>query len=511
MILAHLLPLWVAIPIVTAVLLVFINPLALRRTIYMAIPILSIIGGSVLLNAHRTHAVIAEQIGGFDRGIGIAFASDSFSALMLIATSIIIMASAWFAISIGEDEHNRFFPTLALVLMAGVDGAILTADLFNLFVWIEVMLMPSYALLAITGTWRRIGVDRMFVVVNLLTSSVYLLGVIYVYGAVGKVNIAALAGAAANNTQVAIAITVSLIALCVKAGVVPVHGWLPRAYPATSAAVMGLFSGLHTKVAIYAIYRIVSTIFIFDTRGQWVAVVALCLTMLVGSYGSLGEQRIRGSLAFQMVCGVGYILITLPLAASTTDIEARAVALGSGIFYLIHHMLTMGSLILTAGAIEETYGSGRFDRLDGLQRREPLAAGIIAGGMLSLVGFPPFSGVLAKVGIAQSAATTGGALGWTVIAVIIVSSIGALVSMMYLWKGVFWGPRMAMYRPIGADKFQPVEDDLVIAKHQLLPGAFLLLLSVAAFFGAGWLVDQTTRAGYSLLDISDYLHAVLHG
>lgn len=145
MILAHLLPLWVAIPIVTAVLLVFINPLALRRTIYMAIPILSIIGGSVLLNAHRTHAVIAEQIGGFDRGIGIAFASDSFSALMLIATSIIIMASAWFAISIGEDEHNRFFPTLALVLMAGVDGAILTADLFNLFVWIEVMLMPSYA------------------------------------------------------------------------------------------------------------------------------------------------------------------------------------------------------------------------------------------------------------------------------------------------------------------------------------------------------------------------------
>ena len=329
MILAHLLPLWVAIPIVTAVLLVFINPLALRRTIYMAIPILSIIGGSVLLNAHRTHAVIAEQIGGFDRGIGIAFASDSFSALMLIATSIIIMASAWFAISIGEDEHNRFFPTLALVLMAGVDGAILTADLFNLFVWIEVMLMPSYALLAITGTWRRIGVDRMFVVVNLLTSSVYLLGVIYVYGAVGKVNIAALAGAAANNTQVAIAITVSLIALCVKAGVVPVHGWLPRAYPATSAAVMGLFSGLHTKVAIYAIYRIVSTIFIFDTRGQWVAVVALCLTMLVGSYGSLGEQRIRGSLAFQMVCGVGYILIALPLAASTTDIEARAVALGS--------------------------------------------------------------------------------------------------------------------------------------------------------------------------------------
>lgn len=510
MTLAPLLPLWVTVPLVTAVLMVFAQPLALRRVIYLAVPSLSVIGAFILLYQHHSHAVIAEHVGGFARGIGISFASDAFSALMLAATGIIIIASAWFAISIGEDERNRFFPTLTLVLMAGVNGALLTADLFNLFVWIEVMLMPSYALLAITGTWRRIGVDRMFVVVNLLTSSVFLLGVIYIYGAVGEVNIAVLAGAAANEPQVGIAITVCLIALCVKAGVVPVHGWLPRAYPATSAAVMGLFSGLHTKVAIYAIYRIVSTIFIFDTPGQWIIVVVLCLTMLVGGFGSLGEQRIRGSLAFQMVCGVGYILIALMLAANTIDIEARAVALGAGIFYLIHHMLTMGSLILTSGAIEETYGSGRFDRLDGLQRREPLAAGIMAGGMLSLVGFPPFSGVLAKVGIAQSAATAGGALGWTVIAVIIISSLGALLSMMYVWRGVFWGPQMAMYRPIGAEKFQPVEDDLIINKKQLLPGAFLLLLSLAAFFGAGWLVDQTTRAGFSLLDISDYLRAVLN-
>ena len=82
--------------------------------------------------------------------------------------------------------------------------------------------------------------------------------------------------------------------------------------------------------------------------------------------------------------------------------------------------------------------------------------------------------------------------------------------MMYVWRGVFWGPQMAMYRPFGAEKFQPVEDDLIINKKQLLPGAFLLLLSLAAFFGAGWLVDQTTRAGFSLLDISDYLRAVLN-
>lgn len=507
--LAAFLPIFVAFPLLTAVIVVFFPHLPARRITYLLTPVITTAGGVALLVEHTHTPVLANQIGGFQPGIGIAFASDSFSALMLVATGVLVFAANWFAIATQEDVRNRYFPSLSLVLLAGVNGALLTADLFNLFVWIEVMLMPSYALLAISGTWRRIGVDRMFVVVNLLTSSVFLLGVVYTYGTVGRVNIAALAGAARTNPHVAASMMVCLVALGVKAGVFPVHGWLPRAYPGTSAAVMGLFSGLHTKVAVYAIYRIISTIFVFDPRGQWIAVAILCLTMLVGGYGSLGEMRMRGSLAFQMVCGIGYILMGLVLAASGQGEDARAVALGTGIFYLIHHMLTMGSLILTTGAIEETYGSGRFDRLDGLQRREPIAAAIMAGGMLSLVGFPPFSGVLAKVGIAQSAATVGGVLGWVVITTIIVSSLGALLSMMALWKGVFWGPRMAMYRPIGADDYIPVGEDLRIAKPQLAPGAFLLMLSIVAFLAAGPLVATTTNAGVSMLDINNYVEAVL--
>lgn len=509
MTLSAFLPIFVAFPLLTAVLIILFPHLIARRIAYMVVPAITTAGGVGLLVEHTHTPVIVNQIGGFQPGVGIAFASDAFSALMLVATGILVFASNWFAISTGEDERNRYFPSLALVLLAGVNGALLTADLFNLFVWIEVMLMPSYALLAISGTWRRIGVDRMFVVVNLLTSSMFLLGVVYTYGTAGRVSIAALAGAARTNPHVAASMLVCIVALAVKAGIFPVHGWLPRAYPGTSAAVMGLFSGLHTKVAVYAIYRIVSAIFVFDPRGQWVVVAILCLTMIVGGYGSLGEQRMRGSLAFQMICGIGYIMMGLVLATSGQGQHARAVALGTGIFYLVHHMLTMGSLILTTGAIEETYGSGRFDRLDGLQRREPLAAAIMAGGMLSLVGFPPFSGVLAKVGIAQSAATVGGLMAWVVITTIIVSSLGALLSMMVMWKGVFWGPRMAMYRPIGADDYIPVGDDLRIKKKQLAPGAFLLGLSVLAFILAGQLVTATTNAGMAMLDINSYVEAVL--
>lgn len=510
MTIASLLPLFVAFPLIMAVLLVLLPRLWQRRLIYLGVPAITTAGGMTLLINHQHQPILVNHIGGFQPGIGITFASDHFSALMLVATGILVIAAHWFACSTGEDIRNRYFPSLSLVLLAGVNGALLTTDLFNLFVWIEVMLMPSYALLAISGTWRRIGVDRMFVVVNLLTSSVFLLGVVYTYGVVGKVNIASLAGAARTNPHVAATMIVCMVALGVKAGVFPVHGWLPRAYPGTSAAVMGLFSGLHTKVAIYAIYRIVAAIFVFDDRGQWVVVGILCLTMLVGSYGSLGEQRIRGSLAFQMVSGVGYILMGLLLASLRQGEDARAIAVGAGIFYLLHHMITMGSLILTTGAIEETYGSGRFDRLDGLQRREPYAAAIMACGMLSLVGFPPFSGVLGKVGITQSAAVVGGPIGWIVISVIIVSSLGALLSMMTLWKNVFWGHEMARYRPIGADEFIPIGSGLRIPPYQLLPGAFLLLMSILLFVGAGYVVGSTTQAGESLLNITDYVEAVLN-
>ena len=155
----------------------------------------------------------------------------------------------------GEDRY-RFVPALALMLTAGVNGALLTGDLFNLFVFIEVMLLPSYALLAVTGTWRRLGAGRLFILVNLLTSTILLFGVAFVYGVTGTVTLAALAGVAAGDGRASLAIVVVLLALSIKGAVVPVHGWLPRAYPATSAGIMALFSGLHTKVALYAIYRI---------------------------------------------------------------------------------------------------------------------------------------------------------------------------------------------------------------------------------------------------------------
>src|SRR5690554_1054807 len=200
---------------------------------------------------------------------------------MLTATSLLIGASAWFGVVTGEDR-SPFFPALVAVLAAGVYGALLTADVFNLFVFIEVMLLPSYGLIAINGGWQRLKAGRLYVTVNLLTSTVYLSGVGLLYGVTGTVHLGELAAMARDSELVAIASGVMIIAMLVKAAVVPAHGWLARTYPDTSPAVTALFSGLHTKVAIYAVYRLYATVFDGDQRYLWIGIALFSATMLVG-------------------------------------------------------------------------------------------------------------------------------------------------------------------------------------------------------------------------------------
>ena len=410
---------------------------------------------------------------------------------MIVAASIVAFASNWFALVVGE-TRARFYPALTLMLLGGVYGALLTADLFNLFVFIEVMLLPSYGLITMTGSWSRLAGGRMFVLVNLLTSTVLLIGVSIVYGVIGTVNLAALAGAAKGNGPLTVAMGLVVLALSVKSGLFPVHTWLPRTYPGTSAAVMGLFSGLHTKVAVYALYRIYVVVFDLDQRWAWTIIIFCVVSMLVGSFAGLAEHAMRRIIAYQMVTGMPYIVVMLAFSA---DDPTRAVA--AGIVYMVHHMITVGSLVLTAGAIEETYGTDLLSRLDGLARRDPLVAAVFAMGAFSIVGFPPFSGLWGKVLVVTEIARAGDWHAWLVIAVIIVASFGALLSMIRLWREAFWGGNVQL------------PDGLYVPLTKLAPGAALIVVSVGMFIAGGALIDAAMTAASGLLDVSGYQHAIL--
>lgn len=502
-----LLSLFIAVPLLAAAVAAMAPWMSLRRALGLLVPAFGIVGGVwVLVKVNEPNTVLVDNVGGFVGGISIPLVADNLAGVMILTTSVVALIANWFADVVGE-TRTRFYPALTLMLIGGVWGALLTADLFNLFVFIEVMLMPSFGLLAMTGTWARLAAGRMFIIVNLVTSLVLLSGVVLVYAVVGTTNLAALAGAAGprgtefaegvfgNQWQLVVPLGVVLLALAVKAGVAPVHTWLPRAYPSTSPAVMALFSGLHTKVGIYAIFRVYLTVFEGDPTWSWAILVIMVLGMLIGGFAGLGETTMRSVIAYQMVNGIPFILISLAFLSH----DARLM-ISAGLFYMLHHMIVAGALIMASGAIEETYGSGRVRKLSGLMRRDRFVAIVFAAGALAIVGLPPFSGLWGKLALVFGVAQDGTWKTWLAIGAIIVSSIGALVSMIYVWREVFWG------RQMNANEADP---ELRVPSRYVWPSAIMMLISVVMFIAAGPIFQQVNKAADNLTDTTAYVEAVL--
>lgn len=489
-----LLPLFVGIPLLSVGLAAILPWKAARDALALLIPGIWVVGGFVLFIYTGAHGVVVHQIGGFIGGVAIPFAADQFSAIMLITASLVTLAANWFAVVIGETKA-RFYPALALMLFTGVNGTLLTADLFDYFVWIEVMLLPSYGLMAMTGTSNRIAGGRIFITVNLTASTMLMMGAVIVYGVQGAVNIAALRGMAGGNGPVTVAMGMVMIALIAKAGVFPVHTWLPRTYTSGSAAVMALFSALHTKMAVYLIFRLWVVVFDMDQRWNTVIIVFMVVSMLVGGFAGLAENSIRRVLAYQMVNGMPFILVPLAFVAGNAQL-----ALAAGLFYALHHMVTVGSLALTSGAIEETYGTGLIRKLSGIARRDKVVAFLFAGGAFSMVGFPPFSGLWGKVGVMVQVAHGHTVWSWIVITAIVLASFGALLCFLRIWKNVFWGQTMDTDR---------IPADVRVRPSAWAPAAALLAISAAMFLGAGPVITATQDATAQLLDVDSYQEAIL--
>lgn len=481
------LALFMAAPLALAAACVAVPWPWLRNLAMVLAPLLQVVAGFSLLDGQ----IRVSQVGLYPGGVSIPFVVDDLTALMLGVTGVVMVAANWFAIVSGE-TRAKYYPALVLMLQAGVGGALMTADLFNFFVFMEVMLLPSYGLIAMTGTFSRLAGGRTFVLVNLLTSTMLLGGVALVYGVVGTTNLGTLAGTTVDNPQLAVAMGVVILALTVKAGIFPVHTWLPRTYPGTSPAVMALFSGLHTKVAVYLLYRLYVVVFDADPRWSYVIIVFCIVSMLVGAYAGLAEATMRRVIAYQMVTGMPFILIML---AFTT--VSPAASLGAGLFYLVHHIITVGSLTLTTGAIEETYGTGLLSKLNGLARREPVVAAVFVAGAFSIVGLPPFSGTWGKLLIALNIAKVDNGYAWVALGAVVLASIGALLSMLRLWREVFWGKNM--------------DYPVLVPWRLIAPAATLAAISFGIFVLAGPCASLTEAAATALLNVTDYRAAILGG
>ena len=236
--------------------------------------------------------------------------------------------------------------------------------------------------------------------------------------------------------------------------------------------------------------RIYVVIFDLEDRWSWLIIALMVVSMMVGAFAGLAQGTIRKVLAYQMVTGMPFILIMLAFAA-----DDPRTAIAAALLYTMHHMITVGSLVLNSGAIEETYGTGLLRRLSGLARRDVWTAVIFAAGAFSVVGFPPFSGLWGKVLLIVAAAGSGDARSIVVITAIIIASFGALLSMLRVWRMVFWG--------------KPMRSDLHVRWQLLAPSAALMVVSLGMFVLAGPLLGAVYAATDSLLDVPSYTSAVL--
>ena len=530
MTLASALPLLVGGPLLAA----FLVPITgrwpfLRRLIGLGVPAAVLGYAAALIAATADGTVLVEQVAGWQAGISIPFAADLFSALMLAVASLLILVCTAFAIAT-KDDRDRFFMPLVLAMSAGVYGAFVTADVFNLFVVIEVALIPSYVLMTRSGRPEQLTAGRLYLVASLAASTILLLGIGLLYGVTGTVNLGELAGAGAESTAAGLAGGVMLLALGFKAAVVPLHSWLPRTYPHASPAVTALFSGLLTKIGVYALFRLYAVIFGGDERLHTVLLVVLVATMVVGVLGALGQSRMRSILTFHMVSQVGYILLGLAFFGP--------LAIAAGIFYLLHHTIVKASLFLSAGAVETHYGTDELSRLGGVARREPVLAVAFIIAALSLTGIPPLSGFVAKFSLIRAAIIE---TEYLAAGVAVAVSLFTLLSMTKVWNGVFWGPapdepqdgptgpalaaEVAGAKELEADTDAPAPDEStddpaapVITEQRprrrrmrpalVAPAVVLATISVILGIGGEGLLTLAEQAAAGLVDVSAYVEAV---
>lgn len=378
---------------------------------------------------------LAMRMGGWPRPFAITFVADRLAALLVLATAIVALAGAAHARStIGRRRRRAGFDPLFLGLLAAVNGAFLTGDLFNLYVWFELMLVAALGLMLLDRRPAQVAAAFRYAAPAMVAAAAILLGVGIVAAETGTLDMAA-AGAVlagrAPTLSVAAAAALLVGGFAVKAGLVPFHLWLPATYPQAPVVVQGIFAGLLTKVGFYAAARVLTTLFGAGLLPGMATALALAgvATMLLCALAALSEQDLRRLLAWHVIAQVGYMATGLGIAT--------AAGLQAAIFFVAHSMLVQTNLFFVAGAAVRAGCSLDLRRSGGVARAQPLLAGLAAVPVLSLAGIPPLSGFWAKFGVIGAAFAAQSP--WLGIAAL-VAGLLTIVSMAGVWARVFWQP-----------------------------------------------------------------------
>jgi multicomponent Na+:H+ antiporter subunit D len=490
----NLVALPVLIPLITAITLLCVRNIRVQRLINLTGTALLFIAAILLLRTVFNNGIQVLRFGDWPAPFAIVFAVDMLTALMIVVTGFVALNAAVFCLGAVDPERERFglFPLMNVLLM-GVCGAFMTGDLFNLYVWFEVMLMASFVLMALGGQRQQIEGAVKYLSLNFIASIFFLTAIGIIYGKTGTLNMADLSYRIAETAPTDLIKTSSvllLIAFGIKAGIFPLYFWLPASYHTPPAVISAIFAGLLTKVGVYALIRTFTLIFGVDLPFiQPLLYITAGLTMVSGVLGAASQFDFRRILSFHIISQIGYMIMGLALYTP--------LALAAAVFYIFHHIIVKTNLFLISGITARLQGTYQIKKLHGLYRNYPLLATVFFIAAFSLGGIPPLSGFFAKFIVIKAGLISKQYL---LVLTAVLVGILTLYSMTKIWAEAFWseaGDGSETLPAIPAGLLIPA---FVMASATVLIGVF-----------ANQVFEMCEIAAQQLMDPTSYIQTVLWG
>ncbi|MFD2680654.1 Na+/H+ antiporter subunit D [Bacillus seohaeanensis] len=489
----NLLILPILIPLLTAVILMFFGKqIKVQRGIAAVSTAATIAASFVLVGTIHEQGIQTLNLSSWEAPFGITLVSDMLSALLVTTTSIITFVVVIYSFkSIGIEREKFYYYPVIQFLLVGVNGAFTTGDIFNLFVFFEVMLMSSYVLLVLGGTKIQLRESIKYLLVNVISSALFVIAVAYLYSVVGTLNMADISVKIAEVNQPAILTVVAVLFLIVfglKGGIFPLYFWLPGSYYAPPMPILALFGALLTKVGIYSIMRTYTLFFYHDTgfTHEMLSVLAM-ITIVVGCIGAIAYWDVKKIIIYNIVIAVGVILFGVSVMSPES--------LEGSVYYLIHDMIIKAALFLLIGVMIKITGTTNLRKMGGLIKEYPWLGWTFLVAAFSLAGIPPLSGFIGKLLILRGSFGTEDYVG---AALVLASSLLVLYSVIKIFLNGIWGMPKE-YNGISKGN----------ARYLWSTSAILVALAVCYGFGAEAIRPFISQATEVLLDPTIYIDAVL--
>lgn len=445
---------------------------------------------SLLLRVHEGGPV-SMTMGKWLPPFGISLAADLFSAAFALAAAVVTLVVLVHAEADRGANSGDSFHSMVLLLLAGVTGAFLTGDLFNLYVWFEVMLIASFGLLVLDGRPLQLDGAVKYGFLNFLATTFFLLALGLLYGLLGTLNMADILRVAPQASPAAMAGIASLLVLAfgMKAAAFPLNSWLPAAYHTPPAVISALFAGLLTKVGAYALLR--SLVVLLPASRDLLEPVLVgiaALTLLIAPLGAIAETNLRRAIGFLVIGGVGAVLVGIALPSMA--------GVGGAGLYIFHAMLTMTALYLVSGLVERGSGATDTRQMGGLYAASAPLSILFFLLILAVAGVPPFLGFWPKLLLLQAGLGQGGWTGNLLATALLINAVLTLIAGSRLWAHVFWRAAPAPAQPV------PVP----WVSHGAV--TLLVVIIVAAGLWPNGLFEAMARGTSDLIDADRYVEAI---